>query len=206
MDFTFPIHHRRFVAVFRQPSMPIDIYSGQFSSEVWLWGAIINLLLLGAMALASEWEREIRPADSIAWIICKKIYTTERCEIDTLCIVHAGVITQQGSESKPLHFSTRLLFLSGFVFSMVCFASFGANIVTTLTTSKSIESVEELLASEAMNVTLTKVPVFAKDVEGSGHPTAAKVLTRAKEGIHNKCSDDTRVQLAQSSKRPYRCS
>ncbi len=56
-----------------------------------------------------------------------------------------GVVTQQGSFNEPLSMSAKILFLVGFLFGMLVFNSFTANIISTLSASQSIESVQELI-------------------------------------------------------------
>ncbi len=56
-----------------------------------------------------------------------------------------GVISQQGSQRQPSSISAKLIFLFGYIFSLLVFYGFSAHIVAFLASSESIKSVEELV-------------------------------------------------------------
>ncbi len=55
------------------------------------------------------------------------------------------MISQQGCSSEPHGAAPKILYLSGFLFGMLVFNSFCANIISTLSSSKSIDSIQEFL-------------------------------------------------------------
>ena len=55
------------------------------------------------------------------------------------------MISQQGYEKEPQSPSVKILFLTGFLFAMLVFNGFSANIVTTLTSVKSLKDFEQLI-------------------------------------------------------------
>lgn len=60
-----------------------------------------------------------------------------------------GVVAQQGFDRSNLpSLSAKLLMLMSFLFGMVCFYGFSANITTTLTSASTINSFEELVSHE----------------------------------------------------------
>ena len=74
--------------------------------------------------------------------------TALNCLILNSCF--SGLITQQGMEIQPRCSKSQLVFLLGYLFGLVCFSGFTANIVTTLTSIESLDSLEEFLDYEGI--------------------------------------------------------
>lgn len=61
------------------------------------------------------------------------------------CTSFPGVISQQGCDKQPPGAACKIIFLTGFVYGILVFYSFAANIISSLVYSRSIQSVSELL-------------------------------------------------------------
>ena len=117
--------------------MIVDIFTPQFTHEVWrFWISMILLLvaIMVGMNMVVRWiHHEERyspyyfdtPYDILSWTF--------------------GLISQQGFEQLPKYMSTRIVYLFGFFFGMLCFLAFQANIVTTFTTTEVIQDIHQLI-------------------------------------------------------------
>ena len=71
-----------------------------------------------------------------------------------------GVLTQQGYERDPRHASQRILFLVGYVFGMVVFCGFSANIFSVLSASRSLNNFQELINYNPIEIAVTHFKYF----------------------------------------------
>ena len=137
VDFTNTVHSRKFLAIFRQPDLTVDVFSKQFSPMLWrLWFIMVGFLAITMILMvhfARQNDKESYKSSSdfgtfpniLSWIFC--------------------LISQQGFEEMPCRLPARMVYFLGFVFGMLCFMGFQANIVTTFTTSNFLKDIEELI-------------------------------------------------------------
>lgn len=90
-------------------------------------------------------------------------------------MIFSGIISQQGQEEMPKLISLRVLFLTGFIFGMLCFISFSANIVTTLSTVQRLETLDQLMNHQPMTFMLSTHPGFQDPVMNSNHDYAKRI-------------------------------
>ena len=72
----------------------------------------------------------------------------------------SGVLSQQGSDKVPCHISGRILFLTGYIFGLLCFSYFSANIVNTLTNTQSLDTLEQLINYKDIKLLGSVFPPF----------------------------------------------
>ena len=72
----------------------------------------------------------------------------------------AAFVAQQGYERDPRRGSQRVLFLTGFVFSMLLFTAFSANIIAILSQTISLETFEDLLRYTPIKMAVSFFPYF----------------------------------------------
>lgn len=144
-DFSGVVDLRTFAVVFRPPELVIDIYGSQFEGDVWLgilgMGVALVIVMLAFQCAVGKNRKNNKgnstfgARETVDWVI--------------------GFATQQGCGKVPERHSLRILFLFGYFFGLLCFANFSANIVTMLTTSKSLESIQDLIDYTPIKVKLS---------------------------------------------------
>lgn len=91
------------------------------------------------------------------------------------------MISQQGSEKVPHSVAGKILFLIGFLFGLLCFSSFSANIVTELTNVKSLKSFEELVNYTPIKQIPPNFKPFASEISISNSPPVKQLWARSLE-------------------------
>ena len=72
----------------------------------------------------------------------------------------AGFISQQGYEHCPAGNSQKIIYLTGYIFGMLVFCGFSANIISTLTSIRSLNDFGELMDYDPMKVVVSYFPYF----------------------------------------------
>ena len=72
----------------------------------------------------------------------------------------AGFISQQGYEHCPAGNSQKIIYLTGYIFGMLLCFSFSANIITTLTSIKSLNNFGELMDYQPINIAVSSIDYF----------------------------------------------
>ena len=98
------------------------------------------------------------------------------------CFSFLGFLSQQGYEKFPASASTKVLYISGFVFGMLMFTNFSANIITMLTTPERIRSLDALIDFDAMGFVITNLEVFKEDVEKATGHQVDRLKRKMREG------------------------
>ena len=148
IDYTLPIHSRAFWIYFRQPELTIDIYFTQFSKQFWLCVIVTTLGLQLVMALST-------------WIYSKLLRDDVRVKeaklfgFRDILSWSLSFLSQQGYERDPNKHSQRVLFMTGYVFAMLCFCGFSANIISTLQQVRSLEDFSALMKYDPIKIVAT---------------------------------------------------
>lgn len=70
MDFTFPIHHRTYEVIFRQPNLIVDLYGSQFDMTVWTV-LVMTCILLELGMMAASWFASTLDLSVFTWLACE---------------------------------------------------------------------------------------------------------------------------------------
>ncbi len=151
--------------------LPVLMLS-QFSNELWLFilltVAALQLTMgliiwynLAVMKRASHAEFDFK--DNLSWSLCTDVFVCNIFQsVSILChfISWPAFVAQQGYERDPKRSSQRVLFFSGFVFSMLVFIAFSANIIAILSQTRSIDTFQALLDYEPIKMVVSAFPYF----------------------------------------------
>ena len=115
--------------------------------------------------------------DVILYLSFRKSNLKKRI-FDLLTFILTGFISQQGYDQTPRNMSLKILYLNGFVFGMLCFVGFSANIITTLSTSKEFETLDQLLAYPSMRVIMGAFVGFQEPFRENSMQLAQGIVDR----------------------------
>ncbi len=96
---------------------------------------------------------------------------------DTIYFV--GIFSQQGLEASPTSWAGRVIFLAGFAFGLLCFGSFQANIISTLSSVTAIRSFDELVNFEGISIFTSHFPSFRTEISHSQAPRVQKMWSKS---------------------------
>ena len=100
-----------------------------------------------------------------------------------------GVVSQQGADSSPEGLPAKLVFISVFFFGMITFQAFSANIVTTLTSTKSINNFQELIEYKDIKIFASEFPPFRQEIFDSKNSLVKGLKRRILEDDHKRPKD-----------------
>ena len=90
----------------------------------------------------------------------------------------------------PSSYSAKFLLLVGFLFGTVCFNSFAAQIVTSLTSSQGIKTFHELVRYPGFKFTQASYYTFKQEISSSKNPDMVILQQRLAE--YTECSGESR--------------
>ena len=93
----------------------------------------------------------------------------------------SAVVTQQGCQSAPEFLTGKILFLTAFLFTLLCFQAFSANIVTSLTATHSLENLDELLDFSEMKIFSSRFAPFRSEMDQTKNARGKEVSRRINE-------------------------
>ena len=160
LDFTFPLHQRKYLVAFRQPDLNSkDIFISQFNGELWIVLFVSTIILFTSMFLINKITSvEFDHSDILCWIFC--------------------LVSQQGLHQTPATLASKILFLSGFIFGMLSFTAFTANIITTLRAPIRLNSIEELLEYDNIKILLPEFEGFHDGLKETNNEIARRIYQR----------------------------
>ena len=149
--------YRSFFVTFRQPSDDDrDVFSAQLAPESWLAVAATVVALqvvMAAFASASktkkknsgkyEMESGFGKLDRLTWTWTALAQAGVVNKTFFFLAICCKVAYSSGHDPAPDRWSQRAVFLVGFLFALMIYNYFTANIISSLQTSKAISSVQE---------------------------------------------------------------
>ncbi|XP_059099180.1 uncharacterized protein LOC131893222 [Tigriopus californicus] len=116
--------------------------------------------------------------DALSWLFC--------------------VVSQQGYSKTPSTLSGKFLFLVGFLTITLVFQGFSANVMTILSRSETIDSLEELIELNTMNIHQSVFPPFQKELEDSKKEIAQKLVRKIESSKGSWKCENTAVSCDES--------